>query len=101
MLASAGIAELFDGKIDGVVASRDHLAGKPAPDTYLAAARALGAAPAESAVFEDAISGVEAGRAGHFGFTVGVDRVGQSDELRRHGADRVVTNLAVLLEKKG
>jgi HAD superfamily hydrolase (TIGR01509 family) len=100
VLASAGIAELFDREIDGVVASQDHLAGKPSPDTYLAAARALGAVPAESAVFEDAISGVEAGRAGHFGFTVGVDRVGQADELRRHGADRVVTDLAALLERE-
>lgn len=99
VLTSAGIADLFDGRIDGVVASEGHLAGKPAPDTYLAAALAIGVAPAEAAVFEDALSGVEAGRAGHFGFVVGVDRIGQSNELRRHGADAVVTDLAAMLER--
>lgn len=98
VLVSAGIADLFDERIDGTVASEAHLAGKPAPDTYLAAARALGATPAEAVVFEDALSGVEAGRAGHFGFVVGVDRIGQADQLRRHGADTVVTDLAALLE---
>ena len=75
----------------------DRLVGKPAPDTYLAAARALGVVPAEAAVFEDALSGVEAGRAGAFGFVVGVDRVGQTDALRLHGADTVVTDLTELL----
>jgi Cof subfamily protein (haloacid dehalogenase superfamily)/beta-phosphoglucomutase family hydrolase len=97
-LASAGIGDLFDARIDGIVAAADHLAGKPAPDTYLAAARAVGVAPAEAAIFEDALAGVEAGRAGHFGYVVGVDRVGQAAELRRHGADVVVTDLAALLE---
>ena len=97
-LASAGIADLFDARIDGVVAEEEHLAGKPAPVTYLAAARAVGVDPAQAAVFEDALSGVEAGRAGHFGYVVGVDRVGQAAELRRHGADVVVTDLAQLLE---
>jgi beta-phosphoglucomutase family hydrolase len=96
-LASAGIADLFDARVDGVVAAEEHLAGKPAPDTYLAAAHAVGAEPAEAAVFEDALSGVEAGRAGHFGYVVGVDRLGQAAELRRHGADVVVTDLAALL----
>jgi Cof subfamily protein (haloacid dehalogenase superfamily)/beta-phosphoglucomutase family hydrolase len=96
-LASAGIADLFDARVDGVVAAEEHLAGKPAPDTYLAAAHAVGVEPAEAAVFEDALSGVEAGRAGHFGYVVGVDRVGQAAELRRHGADVVVTDLAALL----
>lgn len=96
-LVSAGIADLFDARIDGVVAAEQQLAGKPAPDTYLAAARAVGVEPAEAAVFEDALSGVEAGRAGHFGYVVGVDRVGQAAELRRHGADVVVTDLAALL----
>ena len=99
-LASAGIADLFDARIDGNVAAKEHLAGKPAPDTYLAAARALGVDASHSVVFEDALSGVEAGRAGHFGYVVGVDRVGQSSELRRHGADVVVTDLAALLEQR-
>ena len=99
-LASAGIADLFDARIDGNIAAEEHLAGKPAPDTYLAAAHAVGVDPAQAVIFEDALSGVEAGRAGHFGYVVGVDRVGQSEELRRHGADVVVTDLASLLEKK-
>ena len=98
VLAAAGIQELFEEIIDGVLAERDHLAGKPAPDTFLAGARALGAQPAAAAVFEDALSGVEAGRAGRFGFVVGVDRVGQADALRAHGADVVVSDLADLLE---
>jgi beta-phosphoglucomutase family hydrolase len=98
VLDAARIADLFDAMIDGVIAGSAHLKGKPAPDTYLAAARALGATAAEAVVFEDAISGVEAGRAGHFGFVVGVDRVGQGEQLRRHGADAVVTDLAALLE---
>jgi Cof subfamily protein (haloacid dehalogenase superfamily)/beta-phosphoglucomutase family hydrolase len=97
-LASAGIAGLFDVRIDGNVAAAEHLAGKPAPDSYLAAARAVGVTPAEAVIFEDALAGVEAGRAGHFGYVVGVDRVGQAAELRRHGADVVVTDLAALLE---
>lgn len=97
VLAAAGIADLFDARVDGVVAEREHLAGKPAPDTYLAAARALGAAPSQAAVFEDALSGVEAGRAGRFAYVVGVDRLGQADALRRRGADAVVTDLAALL----
>ncbi len=83
--------------IDGVVAARDGLPGKPAPDTYLAAARVLGVPPFEAAVFEDALAGVEAGRAGRFGFVVGVDRVGQTAALRQHGADIVVADLAELL----
>ncbi|MDB4938422.1 MAG: Beta-phosphoglucomutase [Labilithrix sp.] len=98
VLVSAGIADLFDAEIDGNVAAREHLAGKPAPDTYLAAARALGVAPARAAVFEDALAGVEAGREGHFGHVVGVDRVGHAEQLRRHGADVVVTDLSALME---
>jgi beta-phosphoglucomutase family hydrolase len=97
VLAAAGIAELFETRIDGVTVEAEHLAGKPAPDTYLAAARALGVDPAQAAVFEDALSGVAAGRAGRFGFVVGVDRVGQAEALRAHGADTVVTDLAELL----
>ncbi len=98
VLASAGIADLFDARVDGIVAEDAHLAGKPAPDTYLAASRALGVEPARAAVFEDALAGVEAGRNGHFAYVVGVDRLGQADELRRHGADVVVRDLAALLE---
>jgi beta-phosphoglucomutase family hydrolase len=98
VLAAASIQELFEEIIDGVVAERDHLAGKPAPDTFLAGARALGAKPAAAAVFEDALAGVEAGHAGRFGFVVGVDRVGQAEALRAHGADVVVSDLAELLD---
>ncbi len=97
VLVGAGIEALFDVRIDGVVALRDHLAGKPAPDTYLAAARALGTPPAEGAVFEDALAGVAAGRAGSFGHVVGVDRVGQAEELKKYGADVVISDLAELL----
>jgi beta-phosphoglucomutase family hydrolase len=98
VLAGAGIEDMFDARIDGVVAERDHLRGKPAPDTFLAGARALGVQPKQAAVFEDALAGVEAGRAGQFGVVVGVDRVGQTDALREHGADVVVTDLSELLE---
>ncbi len=97
VLAAAGIQDLFEAIIDGVVAEREHLQGKPAPDTFLAGARALGVEPAEAAVFEDALAGVEAGRAGRFGFVVGVDRVGQAEALSAHGADLVVDDLADLL----
>lgn len=99
VLEAAGIADLFDARIDGFVAEREHLEGKPAPDTYLAGARALGVGPGDAAVFEDALAGVEAGRAGNFAFVVGVDRVGQADALRAHGADIVVKDLAELLDK--
>jgi len=99
VLASAGITDLFEARIDGAVADAQHLRGKPAPDTYLAAARAVATPPEEAAVFEDALAGVEAGRAGAFGFVVGVDRMGQIDLLRRHGADRVVSDLADLLDR--
>jgi beta-phosphoglucomutase family hydrolase len=98
VLEAAGIEDLLEARIDGVVAEREHLEGKPAPDTYLAGARALGVEPSQAAVFEDALAGVEAGRAGSFGFVVGVDRVGQADALREHGADVVVKDLAELLD---
>ena len=98
VLAAAGIADLFDARIDGIVAEREHLAGKPAPDTFLAGARVLGLDPKAAAVYEDALAGVAAGRAGGFGFVVGVDRVGQADGLREHGADVVVTDLSELIE---
>jgi beta-phosphoglucomutase family hydrolase len=97
VLAAAGIEELFEVRIDGIVAEERRLRGKPAPDTFLAAAEALDAEPARCAVFEDAIAGVEAGRAGSFGWVVGVDRTGNAAELESHGADRVVGDLAELL----
>jgi beta-phosphoglucomutase family hydrolase len=96
VLDVVGIADLFEARIDGVVTRERGLAGKPAPDTYLAGAAALGADASQAAVFEDALSGVAAGRAGDFGFVVGVDRVGHADALREHGADVVVTDLAEL-----
>lgn len=98
ILAAAGIDGLFDTVVDGVLALRERLNGKPAPDTYLAAARALGVPPDQAAVFEDALAGVAAGRAGQFGWVVGVDRVGQAAELQQEGADVVVTDLAELLD---
>ncbi len=98
VLASAGIADLFDTVVDGVVAKERGLAGKPAPDTFLAGAEALGVGPGAAAVFEDAIAGVEAGRAGNFAFVVGVDRQNQADALRAHGADVVVRELTELLQ---
>lgn len=100
VLAAAGIEDLFEERIDGIVAREQRLRGKPQPDTYLAAARALGAEPGAAAVFEDALAGVEAGRAGGFGLVVGIDRTGQAAELRRHGADIVVNDLAELLESR-
>ncbi len=98
VLDGAGISDLFDVRIDGVVATERGLPGKPAPDTFLAAAQALAVAPDQAAVFEDALAGVAAGRAGKFGLVVGVDRVGQADELRAHGADIVVKDVAELMD---
>jgi len=97
VLEAARIAHLFEARVDGVVAERKRLRGKPAPDTYLEAARRLAVPPAEGAVFEDALAGVEAGRAGGFGLVVGVDRAGQADALRSRGADVVVRDLSELL----
>lgn len=97
VLESAGLADLFDVRVDGVVATERGLPGKPAPDTFLAAAHDLGVEPSVAAVFEDALAGVEAGRAGGFGFVVGVDRAGQANALRDRGADLVVADLADLL----
>jgi len=99
VLVAAGIDDLFEARIDGVVAQQEHLRGKPAPDTFLAGAKALGLTPSAAVVFEDALAGVEAGRAGRFGYVVGVDRVGQADALKAHGADVVVTDLAELLDR--
>jgi beta-phosphoglucomutase family hydrolase len=97
VLQVTGIADLFEAVVDGVVAEREHLPGKPAPDMFLAGARALDVEPKRAAVFEDALAGVQAGHAGGFGLVVGVDRAGQADELRAHGADVVVANLSELL----
>ncbi|HEX8803716.1 MAG TPA: HAD family phosphatase, partial [Acidimicrobiales bacterium] len=98
VLPVGGLVDLFDARIDGLVAVERGLPGKPAPDTFLAGAAAVDVGPAQAAVFEDALAGVEAGRAGGFALVVGVDRVGQAEELRRHGADVVVEDLAELLE---
>jgi beta-phosphoglucomutase family hydrolase len=100
VLEAARIADLFQAVVDGVTVEREHLRGKPAPDTFLAGARALGVEAGQAAVFEDALAGVEAGRAGGFAFVVGVDRVGQAEALRQHGADVVVSDLAELLGKR-
>jgi len=99
VLAAAHIEDLFEARIDGVVAQREKLRGKPAPDAFLAGARALGLEPKAAAVFEDALAGVQAGRAGAFGYVVGVDRVGQAAALKEHGADIVVADLAELLDR--
>jgi len=97
VLEVTGLAKFVQKRVDGVMLREKHIAGKPAPDSYLEGARLLDVAPAEAAVYEDALSGVAAGRAGHFGLVVGVDRVGQADALRRDGADVVVKDLADLL----
>ena len=83
--------------MDGLGGDAEGLKGKPAPDTFLEGARRLGVEPAQAAVFEDALAGVEAGRAGDFGHVIGVNRVGQRDALEQHGADVVVDDLAELL----
>ena len=101
VLDAAGIGGLFDVRIDGVVAKQRGLRGKPAPDTFLAAAEALDVPAAHAVVFEDAQAGVAAGHAGHFALVVGVDRVGQAAELRAHGADIVVKDLSELLDHGG
>lgn len=98
VLRVADMTSWFAAVVDGVDITQDHLAGKPAPDSFLLGAQRLGVEPAAAAVFEDALAGVEAGRAGRFGFVVGVDRVGHADALRAHGADVVVQDLADLLE---
>jgi len=97
VLQAGKIIDLFDVIVDGAVAERLHLKGKPAPDTYLEAAKQLGADRKRAVVFEDAISGVQSGRNGGFGLVVGVDRKGDADDLRQNGADIVVTDLAELL----
>ncbi|HUH71138.1 MAG TPA: beta-phosphoglucomutase family hydrolase [Mycobacterium sp.] len=97
ILEITGLDRFAQKLVDGIMLREEHIAGKPAPDSYLRAAQLLDVGPDAAAVFEDALSGVQAGRAGNFGFVVGVDRVGQAEELRRNGADVVVTDLADLL----
>ncbi|MFI9155331.1 HAD family hydrolase [Streptomyces sp. NPDC053367] len=96
VLRAIGAEHLFDVRVDGVVAAERGLPGKPNPDTFLAAARDLGLEAKQAAVFEDALAGMDAGRSGGFGYVVGIDRVGQTDALYKHGADVVVRDLAEL-----
>ncbi|OBI97398.1 hypothetical protein A5660_06315 [Mycobacterium alsense] len=97
VLEVTGLDRLVHKRVDGITLRDEHIAGKPAPDSYLRGAQLLDVGPDAAAVFEDALSGVQAGRAGNFGYVVGVDRVGQAEDLRRNGADVVVTDLADLL----
>ncbi|MGH2906622.1 MAG: beta-phosphoglucomutase family hydrolase [Solirubrobacterales bacterium] len=99
ILKSCGMLDSFQEIMDGEVAAERGIKGKPAPDTFLAAAAALGAEPAQATVYEDALAGVQSGRSGNFGFVVGVDRVGQADALKEHGADVVVQDLKELMEQ--
>lgn len=97
VLRATGIYDLFDAHVDGHVATRLHLPGKPAPDTFLKAAELLGVSPDRAVVVEDAIAGVQAGRAGRFGLVIGIDRGGSADALRANGADVAVTDLGELV----
>ena len=99
VLEAAGIADLIEARVDGITAREQDLPGKPQPDTFLYAAKLLDTPPENCAVFEDAQAGVAAGRAGGFGIVVGVDRVGQAEALRAHGADIVVQDLSDLLAR--
>ncbi|HEX8092421.1 MAG TPA: beta-phosphoglucomutase family hydrolase [Jatrophihabitans sp.] len=98
VLQTTGLDQYVEGRVDGVTLAERHLPGKPKPDSFLAGAELAGVSPDQAAVFEDALAGVAAGRAGRFRYVVGVDRVGQADELREHGADVVVRDLAELLD---
>lgn len=98
VLRTTGLDQYVEGRIDGVTLAERHLPGKPEPDSFLAGAELAGVGPDQAAVFEDALAGVAAGRAGRFRYVVGVDRVGQAAELRAHGADVVVQDLAELLD---
>ena len=99
VLHVTGLEDLVEGRVDGVTISEQHLKGKPAPDSFLEGARVLGVDPSAAAVFEDALSGVQAGHAGHFGYVVGVNRVDEAhgEGLQQHGASVVVTSLDELL----
>ncbi|TCC28401.1 beta-phosphoglucomutase family hydrolase [Kribbella sindirgiensis] len=100
VLDVTGLAQYVEQIVDGVTIRTEGLKGKPAPDTFLAAAKGFGLEPSQAAVYEDALAGVSAGRSGRFGHVIGVDRVGQADELKAHGADVVVRDLAELLSSK-
>lgn len=97
VLAAVNLTELFDERVDGVTIIEDQLAGKPAPDTFLLATKRLQTTPDRAVVFEDALSGVAAGRAGNFGLVVGVDRVGQAAALLENGADIVLSDMTQLI----
>ncbi len=99
VLEVTGLDKYVQQRVDGATMREEHIAGKPAPDSYLRAAQLLDVTPAQAAVYEDALAGVEAGRRGNFGCVVGVDRVGQGKALRDKGADIVVTDLAELLSE--
>lgn len=101
VLEAAGVADLFDARVDGMVAEELHLPGKPDPAVFLEAARRLGLEPARAAVVEDALAGVEAGRRGGFALVIGVDRAGHPEALRSAGADVVVSDLSELGDPKG
>src|SRR6195952_1565073 len=98
VLEVTGLAEFIEERVDGKTLKEENLKGKPAPDTFLLGAKRLGVEPSQAVVFEDALAGVEAGRNGDFGYVIGVDRVGQADALREHGADVVVSDLQELLD---
>lgn len=98
VLTAANLMTFVGTLVDGLLLAKENLKGKPAPDSFLAGARALNVSPSHAAVFEDALAGVEAGRAGQFGYVIGVNRADQADALRAHGADIVVDDLAELLE---
>lgn len=97
VLEITGLDRFVEQRVDGVTMRDEHIEGKPAPDSFLRGAQLLDVAPAAAAVFEDAIAGVQAGHAGHFGVVIGVDRVGHAEALRRNGADIVVADLAELM----
>jgi beta-phosphoglucomutase family hydrolase len=98
VLRAAKLDKFFEVRVDGNVIENQRLAGKPAPDTFLAAARLLGVEPKRTVVIEDALSGVEAGSNGKFGLVVGVARKGNAEELMRHGAHLVVEDLSELVD---
>jgi HAD superfamily hydrolase (TIGR01509 family) len=99
VLIGAGISDLFDVRVDGKIAAERELPGKPKPDTFLAAAKDLGVSPERAVVVEDAISGVQAGRAGNFGLVIGVAREGDAEALLNNGADITVNDLTEVLPR--